>query len=407
MGGASRVGASTMTRKPEGAEAQPPALDPIEQAREIATRVARPMAEAVDREGRFPSEGVAALREAELLSLAVPRSLGGAGADLATIARVCTELGAGCASSGMILAMHSIQVACLVDSLDGPGPLADHLRRLAREQRLVASVTSEVGTDGDLRRSVTAVESEAGGGFRLEKATPTSSYCEYAEDLLVTARRGPDSAGSDQVLVLLTEDGFALEDVGAWDTLGMRGTCSPPARIVGRGADWQVLATPFREIAPETMVPWSHVLWSAVWFGIARDATERARAHLRKASRRDPDGCEPMARRVAQVCTRLEAFRALVEQAAQAETRRREGEGTEEGGIARTLRHNDLKLAASEAVVGIVTEALQAIGMSGYRNGGPASLGRHLRDAHSAALMIHNDRLRGTNADLLLVHKGR
>jgi len=49
---------------------------------------------------------------------------------------------------------------------------------------------------------------------------------------------------------------------------------------------------------------------------------------------------------------------------------------------------------------------MQVIGIEAYKNEGPLSLGRHLRDAHSAALMINNDRIRSTNADLLLVYKG-
>jgi acyl-CoA dehydrogenase len=44
-------------------------------------------------------------------------------------------------------------------------------------------------------------------------------------------------------------------------------------------------------------------------------------------------------------------------------------------------------------------------GMAGYKNDSPYSLGRHLRDAYGAALMINNDRIYGANASLLLVHK--
>jgi acyl-CoA dehydrogenase len=43
--------------------------------------------------------------------------------------------------------------------------------------------------------------------------------------------------------------------------------------------------------------------------------------------------------------------------------------------------------------------------MAGYRTDGTLSLSRHLRDAHSARLMINNDRILATNAALVLVHK--
>jgi acyl-CoA dehydrogenase len=69
------------------------------------------------------------------------------------------------------------------------------------------------------------------------------------------------------------------------------------------------------------------------------------------------------------------------------------------------VRVNNLKIAASEAAAEVCGRALRICGMLGYKNDGPYSVGRHLRDAHSAALMISNDRLHATNAALLLVHR--
>lgn len=73
--------------------------------------------------------------------------------------------------------------------------------------------------------------------------------------------------------------------------------------------------------------------------------------------------------------------------------------------IGYAVRINNLKIAASEAVVDACERAMRVCGVMGYKNGGPYSVGRHLRDAHSAALMIANDRLHATNAALLLVHR--
>jgi len=49
---------------------------------------------------------------------------------------------------------------------------------------------------------------------------------------------------------------------------------------------------------------------------------------------------------------------------------------------------------------------MRTIGIMAYKTDTPLSLGRHLRDAHSAALMINNDRIEDTNSAILLVHKG-
>ena len=56
-------------------------------------------------------------------------------------------------------------------------------------------------------------------------------------------------------------------------------------------------------------------------------------------------------------------------------------------------------------VVDIVHHALTICGMAGYRNDSKLSLGRLLRDAHGAALMVNNDRLNANNAQMLLIHR--
>ena len=85
-----------------------------EQLQQIASEVVAPRADEVDRQARFPIEAIAALREARLLGAAVPVELGGLGVGLTELAEMCRILGASCASSAMVFAMHQIQVACIV-----------------------------------------------------------------------------------------------------------------------------------------------------------------------------------------------------------------------------------------------------------------------------------------------------
>jgi acyl-CoA dehydrogenase len=54
---------------------------------------------------------------------------------------------------------------------------------------------------------------------------------------------------------------------------------------------------------------------------------------------------------------------------------------------------NLLKVQASELAVATVLSAMQACGLSGYRNDGDFSVGRHLRDVLSSPIMISNDRI--------------
>ena len=63
---------------------------------------------------------------------------------------------------------------------------------------------------------------------------------------------------------------------------------------------------------------------------------------------------------------------------------------------------NNLKTGSSQMAVQVINHALLICGLSGYRNDTPFSLGRHLRDAHSAALMVNNDRILANTGNLLM-----
>lgn len=368
----------------------------------IAEQVAAPAASSVDRDARFPREALQALRDERLLGALVPRELGGLGESLSSVARMTDVLGRACAATGMVFAMHQIKVACLVRHARAAPWFERYLEELAAEQRLIASVTSEVGVGGDLRSSIAAVRDGM-----LEKHATTVSYGEHADDLLLTARRDPDGPPGDQVLVLAKRGDFTLERTGPWNTLGMRGTCSPGFIVQTRALPEQIVPAPFAEIASQTMVPVSHLLWSSVWLGIATDALGRAHAFVRAQARKSPGSVPPGALRLAEAGMLLDTFRARVEGAlAEYERLCASPDGHEQlAGIGYAIRQNALKISAAELVLDVVRRALAILGMAGYREDGDLAVGRHLRDACSAALMINNDRIYGANASLLLVQK--
>ncbi len=76
------------------------------------------------------------------------------------------------------------------------------------------------------------------------------------------------------------------------------------------------------------------------------------------------------------------------------------------GSLDVAISMNLLKVSASTLVVDIVTRAMRICGMTGYREDSPSPLGRLLRDAHGAALMVNNDRILANSAQMLLVSKG-
>jgi acyl-CoA dehydrogenase len=383
------------------------ANDIVDRARVVAREFAAPNAVDVDKQARFPKEAFDAQRQERLLAAYVPKEFGGLGATIATLASICEVMGGACGATGLITAMHHIQVACLVrHGVDSPG-IRSYLTELATKQRLIASVTSEVGIGGDMRSSITAVSRE-GSKFTLNKDATTISYGAHADDLLITSRREKDSPPSDQVITLVRGGDYKLEKTTNWDTLGMRGTCSNGFKVESHGSADHILSLPFGDISSRTMVPFSHILWAAAWLGIATDAVNRARLFVRGEARKKPGTVPANALRLAEVMNLLQLMRNNVHDAASecdALIRAAEGATDELLSIGFAIKINNLKLASSQLVAQIVQECLLIVGIAGYKNDSSISMGRHLRDALSAQLMIGNDRIYARNASLLLVLK--
>ncbi len=372
----------------------------------IAHEVAALHAVDVDAKARFPQETVDALKQAKLLSAPVPKELGGAGSNLQELTAMCFTLAQGCASSGMVLAMHLIQVACVVRHAEKDKYFESYMRELVEKQLLIGSVTSEVGVWGDTRTSICAV-TRKDGKYLLDKDSSQASYAALADDLLVTCRRNPDAPPSDQVLVLVRKKDRTLTQNGVWDTLGMRGTCSPGYQLISSGPEEQILPGSFADQSAQTMVSYSHILWAGLWAGIAFDAVSRAGASVRAEARKKPGTVPFKASHLAKLSVKLQTMRNDVQALATEFDRITElPNGREELlTIGWALKMNNIKVASSEAVHEIVHDALQIIGLSGYKNDSKLSVGRHYRDALSASLMISNDRIFAKTASMLLVYK--
>jgi len=369
-------------------------------AQAVAT-IAAAHAAVVDAEARFPTEAFSAVRAQRLLGILIPVELGGEGASISDVVDVCYVLGRACASTAMIYAMHQIMVACLVRHARGSVSHADLMLKIADQQLLLASSTTEGQGGGDLRKSDCAVVAD-GARFTLTKAATVMSYGAQADGIVTTARRSPDAPSTDQVLVALLKEDYMLDRLSGWDTLGMRGTCSAGFKLEANGKDTQILPEPYQKIHAHTVMPVAHLTWSAVWTGIAASAVERARLFTRKAMRGNgaqlPPGAAHLTRagaslRVlhASVIKSLQRYEALI------------ADGTDPEGLDFQTALNLLKVNASEMSIAIVTSCLQACGLSGYRNDGDFSVARFLRDALSSSVMINNDRILGNVASAALL----
>jgi acyl-CoA dehydrogenase len=358
---------------------------------QAAAEAAARHAAAVDHEARFPHEAFQAIREQKLLGLFIPEALGGEGASLSEIVDVCYILGRACASTAMIFAMHQTKVACLVRHAQGAAWQEGLQRRVAEEQLLLASSTTEGSNGGNVRSSEAAVQ-RRDGRISFERVASVISYCEHADGIVTTARRDENGAASDQVLIAFLKQDYTLERMQTWETLGMRGTCSFGVILRATGEPDQVVAEPYERIHAQTMVPFAHMYWSAVWTGIAAGAVQRARAFVRAAARGAGGKPPPAAAHLTRARLSLETLRRAVQSAVAQFERGPRGDGALEALEAQTSI-TFLKVEASELAVSVVMSAMRTCGLAGYRNDGEFSLGRSLRDILSSPIMINNDRI--------------
>lgn len=373
----------------------------VTRARDVARDVARVHADSVDRESRFPIEAVDAMREAGLLGAIVPRELDGGGARLPELASAVRVMAGECASSALVLAMHLIEAFNLVRH-GHTDALREVTARVGRGEMLLANANSEVGSGGDVSRSKSFLGGDT-SPWTWEKDCLAISYGSHADALLSMARRSESAPETDMVYALVERADYELEPTSAWDTMGLRGTCSRGYRVSARVREELVFPVPFSSVANDGAGQMRQLILSAAWVGLAEAAVGRAHAFVRAAARKAIGTVPPGALRVSEMAGDVQACRALLETAANRLDLLREEGSLENGPM--TIQLRNLKVTTSKLAAKVATGALEVTGIIGYKREGPFSVERIVRDAHGGLVMVSNDRFLHDNAQFLLVAK--
>lgn len=356
----------------------------------------------VDRDGRFPTEALAALRSTGLLGLMVPVADGGRGGTLTDLVEVTEALGRADVSVAMIFGMHCQQVLAVVRHA-GPRLRAELLPALGRGDLYLASVTTERGKGGDLLTSGSTSD-RAGGLLRLDRDAPIVTGGLHADGFLVTMLK-PDATSPSQVsLVYAARDQVESTVSGQWRSLGMRATQSLPMRLTGTVPDWQVVGEPggFRAVVADTFGPLAHVSWTAAWLGGAAGGLSRVLHHFRGAGRHGIDPGSPLLRtRLARIRLRLDGVHALLRHTVHVL------DTTEDLATPPAqLLVNGLKVVAAEQCYAAADGLVELLGLRyGYLQDSPLFLERTLRDLRSASLNYADDRLLQANGALALLDR--
>jgi acyl-CoA dehydrogenase len=355
----------------------------------------RDRAEQVDREAVFPTANLGLLRESGLLGLLVPKKYGGPGGSLANAVETSHVLGGACLTTALIWAMHTQQVDTLVRF--GSDELKDKvLPDIAEGETYVASMTTETSKGGYLLSAESAV-SEQPNGFQLVRECPIVTGGEHADGFLVTARASEDAPASAVSLVYLEGGSVTVEARDRWAPMGMRGTQSVGIRLSGPVDSSQIVGDTgkFRDVALDSMIPVTHLVWAASWLGAAHQCLADVVRLARSTGRpRGLDIRSDLTRfRLGQIRVELEIVSAYLASTLQEVIKSREaGRSLDRRPL--QIQLNSLKVIAAERSFSAVDQLIELCGLGvGYLGSGLPNLERAFRDLRSASLNYSNERL--------------
>ena len=337
----------------------------------------------VDRQARFPTESIDALRAAGFLGLGIPEEHGGPGGGPVDAVSAIERVAGACGSTGMVYTMHVVAAQTLVRGSNGDGgPAAEALAAIVAGDHLTTLAYSERGTRSHFwAQASRAVADNVGIRFDADKSWVTSS--EHA-DSYVTAVGAP---GSDDPLVtelyLIEAGSPGIEVLEPFDGLGMRGNGSSPVRFrdVGVSADRRLGAPGSGlELMLGATLPWFVLSCAACCVGLAGSALEIAAAHASHAR------LEHLGESLADLPT----IRARLGQAKVAHQQARAflyevANQVEAGAPEAQLGVLGLKAAAAEMAIQVTDAAMRICGGAAYSKHLP--LERLFRDARAAAVM--------------------
>jgi alkylation response protein AidB-like acyl-CoA dehydrogenase len=226
-----------------------------------------------DREGSWIDDSFQHVRDAGLLTIAVPTELGGDGATISDLAMVQRELARHCGSTGLATSMHQHVAAFTAWRYRRGLPGAEGTLKKILDGAVLVSTGG-----GDFTRprgTATKVE----GGYRVSGRKQFASQS-TAGNVISTMFVFDDPERGKRVLNMAVPFGEGVTVHDNWDTLGMRGTGSNDISIDDVFVpDERVLADrPYDTMDPPLQVicAIAFPIISAAYLGVAESAYEHA-----------------------------------------------------------------------------------------------------------------------------------
>ncbi|NKQ51658.1 acyl-CoA dehydrogenase [Amycolatopsis sp. K13G38] len=199
-------------------------------ARKLATERFAPLAEELDREQRYPDEHIATFVETGLSGMLVPAEYGGAGLSMTAICAVIEEISAACASTGAILAAHTLG-AVPVRLAGTEAQRRDVLGPLTGGTAISFALTEEgAGSDAAALRSRAEADGE---GYRLYGEKIYIGNGSVSSRYVVFAKTDPDAGARGITAFIVDADAPGVTIDRIEDKMGIRGTRTSNLKLDG------------------------------------------------------------------------------------------------------------------------------------------------------------------------------
>jgi len=351
----------------------------VKTAKNIADEILKPNSITVDRDAKFPDEGIGALSEAGILGMTIPVKYGGSGTDTTSFVLVTEEIARACPSTALIFVTHAVVAQTIL--VAGSDEIKErYLPAMAAGKTLGAFAVTEAGSGSE--KLATATKASANGNSYIIDGTKIYITCAGKAGIYIVVGRTSEAKAPHQLTMFLVEKdtpGFTIGSIE--DTMGLRGTsdgelifdqCAiPKSNMLGK-------EHAFLEILPRCL-SLGLVGGAGIATGIAQAAVDAAVNHAktREIMGRAIGNHQGLQFMIADMSTHLTAAKALTYQAAM------QLDAPQPDSPFPIFMS---KLFATETAIDITHKALQIHGGNGYSRELP--LERYYRDARGLTILF-------------------
>lgn len=251
----------------------------------------RPNAIESDKKYIYPRKNFEALASMGLLSLTIPKELGGRGESHVCAAMVVETIARyGCPSTAMCYTMHLGACAAALLRHHDNARLKDILRRVDQDVLIGTLSYSDPETGSHFWYPMSSRAERTDNGWKVFKKASWTTSGGFA-DWYIIQTTSPDFGGdySNLSCFLVTKDQIHA-DPANWDGLGMRGNQSGPISVDGVEIAPDALVGPVGDGAKsndEVVDPFFLVCSSACWNGICLAAMDITKNHTTRKVHND------------------------------------------------------------------------------------------------------------------------